>query len=220
MNLQQNPIAKGNTGFLSIMDNRFLVEILGVDRNQIWTTFPGVCYPLAGMGGHLEFHYETGFMAYNVQILRYADRPEQGVILERSESAEQRTHRTSWRVPTDIPVVFRTPFGQERYSAVMEDLSADGALLRAHPVMPIGTTLELSFALDKQHGEQHVAARVCYAQEPSELQAPPAARYGVRFTEMGPATRRLLTLFLYHHVRRLYPRDVAAMYPRSRRPAE
>jgi len=213
----QNPISKGNSGFLSIMDYRFLVEILGVDRNQIWTTFPGVCYPVSGMGGRLEFHYDTGYMAYNVQVLRYADRAEQGIILERSESAEERTHRTSWRVPTDIPVVFRTPFGQERYSAVMEDLSADGALLRAHPVIPIGTTLELAFALDRQHGEQTTVARVCYAQEPNDLQSPPAARYGLRFTEMSPATRRLLTLFLYHHIRRLYPNDVAAMYPRKRR---
>ena len=30
-------------------------------------------------------------------------------------------------------------------------------------------------------------------------------------------TQRLLTLFLYHHVRKLYPKDVAAMYPRTRR---
>jgi hypothetical protein len=199
------------------MDDRFLVEILGLERNQIWTTFPGVCYPLAGMGGRFEFHNETGFIAYNVQVLRYADRPESGIILERSESADQRTHRTSWRVPTDINVVFRTPHSQERYSAVMEDLSAEGALIRAHPVLPVRTPIEMTFALDRVHGQQTMEGRICYAHEETELRAPAALRYGVRFSNMTPATRRLLTLYLYHHVRKLYPKDVAAMYPRTRR---
>lgn len=214
-----SPLRCGNTGFLCIMDNRFLVEILGIDRNQIWTSFPGVGYPLAGMGGRIEFHHATGFIAYNVQVLRYADRPESGIIVERSESADQRTHRTSWRVPTDINVVFRAPFAPERYSAVMEDLSADGALLRAHPVLPVSSPLEMSFALDREHGPQLVEGRICYAQEETELQAASGFHYGVRFTNMTPATRRLLTLFLYHHVRKLYPREVAAMYPRTRRKA-
>lgn len=217
MSAPASPIRCGNTGLLCIMDSHFLVEILGVERNQIWTTFPGVCYPLAGMGGRIEFHHESGFIAYNVQVLRYADRPESGIILERSESAEQRTHRSSWRVPTDISVVFRTPDSPERYSAVMEDLSAEGALVRAHPVLAVRTPVELSFALDREHGQQLVEARVCYAHEETGLQAPAALRYGMRFTNMSPATRRLLTLYLYHHVRRLYPKDVAAMYPRTRR---
>lgn len=211
------PIRCGNTGFLCIMDSRFLVEILGVERNQIWVSFPGVCYPLANMGGRLEFHHDSGFIAYNVQVLHYAEHPASGIILERSESADQRTHRTSWRVPTNIDVVFRTPDSPERYSAVMEDLSADGASLRAHPVLQVRTPLELGFALDREHGQQIVEARICYAQDETGLQTSSALRYGVRFTTMAPATRRLLTLFLYHHVRKLYPRDVAAMYPRNRR---
>ncbi len=217
MTAPPSPLRCGNTGFLCLMDSRFLVEILGVERNQIWTTFPGVCYPLAGMGGRFEFHNATGFIAYNVQVLRYADRPESGIILERSESADQRTHRTSWRVPTDFNVVFRTHHSQERYSAVMEDLSAEGALIRAHPVLPVRTPIEMTFALDRVHGPQIIEGRVCYAHEETELQAPAALRYGVRFTNMTPPTRRLLTLFLYHHVRKLYPKDVAAMYPRTRR---
>ncbi len=217
MTAPKSPLRCGNTGFLCLMDDRFLVEILGLERNQIWTTFPGVCYPLAGMGGRFEFHNETGFIAYNVQVLRYADRPESGIILERSESADQRTHRTSWRVPTDINVVFRTPHSQERYSAVMEDLSAEGALIRAHPVLPVRTPIEMTFALDRVHGQQTMEGRICYAHEETELRAPAALRYGVRFSNMTPATRRLLTLYLYHHVRKLYPKDVAAMYPRTRR---
>jgi hypothetical protein len=213
----QNPIQTGNTGFLSIMNSRFLVEIRGVERIQIWVSFPGVNYPVAGMGGRLEFHNERGFVAYNVQVIRYADRPEDGIILERSESAEQRTHRSAWRVPTDINVAFRTPNSTEVFSAVMEDLSADGCLLRAVPVLSVRTPVEISFPLDRQHGNQVVEARVCYVQEESELRSPVGLRYGLRFTKVPPETRRLLTLFLYHHVRRLYPKEVAAMYPRARR---
>ena len=199
------------------MENRFLVEIHGVERNQIWTSFPGVNYPLAGMGGRLEFHHDTGFIAYNVQVLHYAEHPDSGIILERSESADQRTHRTSWRVPTNIDIIFRTPHSAEQFPAVMEDISADGASLRALPALHVRTPLELGFALDREHGQQVVKARICYVHEESGLQDSAALRYGVRFTSMPPATRRLLTLYLYHHVRKLYPRDVAAMYPRTRR---
>jgi len=208
----------GNTGYLCLMENRFLVEICGVEHNQIWVSFPGINYPIAGAGGRLEFHNETGYLAYNVQVVRYADRPGDGIILDRSESADQRTHRSSWRIPTDIAMVFRTPNSAETFAAVMENLSADGCQMRAAPVLSVRTPVELTFALDRQHGNQVLEARVCYVHEESGLQSPSGLRYGLRFTRVPSATKRLLTLFLYHHVRRLYPKEVAAMYPRVRRP--
>lgn len=214
----QIPLKIGNTGYLCLAENRFLVEIRGVERTLLWVSFPGANYPIAGVGGRLEFHSETGFLAYNVQVLRYADRPGEGIILERSESADQRTHRTSWRIPTDIKVMFRTPNSEEIFEAVMEDLSAEGCQVRANPVLSVRTPIELTFALDRQHGNQVLEARVCYVQDESDLQSPKGLRYGLRFTRIPPDTKRLLTLFLYHHVRRLYPKDVAAMYPRVRRP--
>lgn len=207
----------GNSAYLNMMDERFLVEILGTDGNKIWVSFPGACYPLNGMGGRLEFHRPEGLSAYNVQVLRYADGPASGVVLERSESADHRTHRTSWRVPTDINVAIQLDENDQRYSAIMENLSAEGALLRAHPVLPIRTPLRLAFPLDREHGIQVVEGRICYAQEVDSLATPPIQHYGVRFSGMSGETRRLLTLFLYHHIRRLYPKEVAAMYPRTRR---
>ncbi|MBX3180982.1 MAG: PilZ domain-containing protein [Candidatus Hydrogenedentes bacterium] len=212
-----NPIHTGNTAFLFMMDQRFLVQIRGVDRIQIWVSFPGVNYPVPGLGGRLEFHHDRGFVAYNVQVLRYADRPEDGLILERSESAERRTHRSAWRVPTEIPVRFRTLDAPDPRAAVMEDLSADGCQLRADALLAVRTPIELRFALDRQHGELVSEGRICYVQEETSLRAPASLRYGVRFTSMSGETRRLLTLFLYHHVRRLYPKEVAAMYPRVRK---
>ncbi len=212
-----NPISIGNTAFLNMMDERYLVEIRGAESNRIWVSFPGECYPLSGMGGRLEFHQPTGFCAYNVQVLSYAEGNKTGLILERSESADQRTHRTTWRVPTSISAAVNLEGSDHRFSAVLENISAEGALLRAHPVMTIRTTIRLAFALDQEHGNQLVEARVCYAQEADAMANPPIQQYGVRFTNMSPETKRLLTLFLYHHVRRLYPGDVAAMYPRTRR---
>jgi hypothetical protein len=213
----KNPIAVGNTAYLSIMEERFLVEIRGAEDNNIWVTFPGACYPLNGMGGRLEFHRPEGECAYNVQVLRYAEMPDTGIILERSESAEHRTHRTAWRVPTDITAAIQLDGNDQRFSAVVENLSTDGALLRAHPVLAIRTPLRVAFPLDREHGLRVVEARVCYAKEAEALEAKPVQYYGVRFTSIDAETQRLLTLFLYHHVRKLYPKDVAAMYPRTRR---
>ena len=212
-----NPITIGNTAFLNMMDERYLVEIRGAESNRIWVSFPGECYPLSGMGGRLEFHQPTGFCAYNVQVLSYAEGNKTGIILERSESADQRTHRTTWRVPTSINAAVSMEGSDHRFSAVLENISAEGALLRAHPVMTIRTSILLAFALDQEHGNQQVEGRVCYSQEADAMANPPIQQYGVRFTNMSPDTKRLLTLFLYHHVRRLYPKDVAAMYPRTRR---
>lgn len=212
-----NLIAIGNTAYLHMMDERFLVEILGTEDNKIWISFPGACYPLNGMGGRLEFHRTDGLSAYNVQVLRYADGPSTGIILERSESAEHRTHRTSWRVPTDFQVAVQLDEDNRRFSAIMENISAEGALLRAHPMLAIGTPLRLAFQLDKEHGLQVMEGRVRYAMEADGMANPPVQHYGIRFTGMKPESRRLLTLFLYHHIRKLYPKDVAAMYPRARR---
>ena len=212
-----NPIVAGNTAYLSIMGERFLVQILGVEGNSIWVSFPGACYPLNGMGGRLEFHRPDGMSAYNVQVLRYAESQGSGIILERSESAEHRTHRTAWRIPVDITAAVQLPDSDYRFSVVMENISADGTLLRAHPVLAIRTSLRMVFSLDREHGEQLVEGRVCYAQEAGAMTSPPVQHYGIRFTNMSADTRRLLTLFLYHHIRKIYPRDVAAMYPRVRR---
>lgn len=214
-----NLISVGNKAYLCMMDERFLVQILGTDRKQIWVTFPGACYPLNGMGGRLEFHRPDGVSAYNVQVLRYADGESAGIILERSESADNRTHRTSWRVPTDIQAAIQLDDNGKRYSAVMEDISAEGTLVRAQPTLAIQTPLRLAFALDKEHGLQVVEGKVCYARAADPMANPPVQHYGILFTDMSPETRRLLTLFLYHHVRKLYPKDVAAMYPRARRRA-
>jgi len=212
-----NLLVVGNAAYLNMMDERFLVEILGTENNKIWVSFPGACYPLNGMGGRLEFHRPDSVSAYNVQVLRYAEGQARGIILERSESADHRTHRTSWRVPTNIQVAIQLDENDHRYSAVMENLSAEGALLRATPTLALSTPLRIAFPLDKEHGIQVVEGRVRYAHEAEAMADPPVRHYGVRFTGMSGETRRLLTLFLYHHIRKLYPKEVAAMYPRNRR---
>ena len=189
-----NPLSVGNAALLNFNKDRFLVKILGTEDNKIWVSFPGDCYPINGMGGRLEFHRSTGFSAYNVQVLRYAEGQSTGLILERSESADQSS-----------------------FSAVMEDLSAEGALIRAQPTLQLQTPLRLTFALDREHGDRVVDGEICYAKGPDPIEANPMPRYGVRFSKMTAETQRLLTLFLYHHVRKLYPKDVAAMYPARRR---
>ena len=212
-----NPLSVGNSALLNFVEDRFLVKILGTEDNKIWVSFPGNGYPVDGMGGRLEFHRSAGFSAYNVQVLRYAEGQSTGLILERSESAEQRTHRTAWRVPADFHTVVQKHEDQSSFTAVMEDLSAEGALIRAHPMLDLHTPLRLTFALDREHGDRVVDGDVCYTKGPDPIEENPMPRYGVRFRKMTPETRRLLTLFLYHHVRKLYPKDVAAMYPARRR---
>lgn len=190
---------------------------MDLENNKIWVTFPGACYPLSGMGGRLEFHKPDGLIAYNVQVLRYAEGEGAGIILERSESAEHRTHRTAWRVPTDITVAIQSESVEHPFSAVMENLSSEGTLLRALPPLAIRSPLRMTFSLDQEHGKQVADGVVCFAKEAGQMAAAPGQHYGVRFTKMPAETKRLVTLFLYHHVRKLYPKDVAAMYPRTRR---
>jgi len=209
-------LMKGSKGFLRVMGYPFLVEVLGVEGKQIWVSFPGADYPVEGMGAQLEFHQDTGYVLYHTQVVRGPRQLGDGVIVERSETSDERRHRANWRVPTNLAVVIQEAGSGTRYSAIMENLSAGGLLLRAYANLNLKNLLNVTFELED--GEEHtVVGKVVYAAEESSLSRRPNQEYGVSFVEVPNAARRAITLFLYAKIRQLYPKEVQAMYPRSPR---
>lgn len=205
----------GNEGYLRVLDGRYLVEVLGVEENDVWVSFPGVDYPPEGVGAHLEFYSGSGYVMYHTQVKRGPKREGDGVVLERSETADERKHRTSWRVPTEFTVVIREIDRFKRYTAIVDNLSSGGALIRAFPEFPLRTRLELTMKL-KDDTEHALESKVVFVQEASALRKGPSLEYGLSFTEVPPGAKRAITEFLYKRIRELYPKDVQGLYPRNR----
>ncbi|MBI2421462.1 MAG: PilZ domain-containing protein [Candidatus Hydrogenedentes bacterium] len=207
-------LVEGRSGYLVIEGERYLVEVLGVRGGEIWVSFPTAGFPPPGIGAELEFYSETGSIIYHTQVLRGPERPNDGVLLERSETAEQKQHRNSWRVPTDFKVTFYLGDQEESHTAYMENISTGGMQLRMGLNLPLRQELLIGFALSD--GYFHRArAKVVYAAEASPLHQLPPMQYGVEFTDIHIGARRSIMMYMYKRIRQLYPEDVMAMYPRS-----
>jgi hypothetical protein len=204
----QTPLRRGERGFLRVMGNPFLVEILGVNGKEVWVSFPGADYPLDGMGAELEFHAETGYLLFHTHVVRGPRRD--GVVLERTESSEHRQHRRHWRIPTDTTVVLRPLHGQKQYTAIMDNLSAGGLLVRAYAEFPLSCVLDMQLPLDD--GALHpMRGRVVFSEESGSFENSPRNRYGIHFAEVPPESRRALIWHLYRRMRKVYPQEVAAL---------
>ena len=211
----KTPLLRGAKGFLRVMGNPFLVEVLGVNGKEVWVSFPGADYPLDGMGALLEFHSETGYVLFHTQVVRGPRRDGDGVVLERTETSENRQHRRHWRIPAEATVVLHPVNAEKHYTAVMENLSAGGVLVRTYAVLPLTCELEIQMPLDD--GATHtIPGRIVYSEEAGAFESGPRNKYGVIFGAMPPSTHRALTWHLYKQMRKFYPQEVAALYPRSR----
>lgn len=196
------------------MGHPFMVEILGVNGKEIWVSFPGADYPLDGMGAELEFHTPQGYTLFHAQVLRGPRRDGDGVVLERAETSEDRHHRRHWRIPTDTTVVLHPVQDGKHYTAIMDNLSAGGMLVRTYAVLYLPCELEVEMPLDDGN-TYTLSGRVVYGAETSPFQPGPRHKYGILFGALEPGTRRSLTWYLYKRMRKTYPEDVAALYPRS-----
>ncbi|MBI3117307.1 MAG: PilZ domain-containing protein, partial [Candidatus Hydrogenedentes bacterium] len=202
------PLRRGEKGFLRVMGFPFLVEVLGVNGKEVWVSFPGSDYPLDGTGAELEFHTPAGYVLYHTQVIRGPRREGDGVVLERAETAEERKHRRHWRVPTDTTIVVRPLDSQKHYTAIMDNLSSGGTLIRTYAVFYLPCEVAVQIPLDD--GTTHtLQGRVVYGEENSPFDPGPRHRYGISFTQMNAETKRALTWYLYKRLRKLYPQDVA-----------
>jgi len=96
---------------------------------------------------------------------------------------QSKENRRSARIPVSkgVWVAWQRPKGSRNVSRV-RDVSAGGVFISTHADVPVGTTVEMLFALPE--GETRVQGIVRYVD--------PAKGIGVEFTEMGAGDRARL----------------------------
>lgn len=200
----------GKTCYLLVMGSRFLSEIRGVAEDTIWVSFPGVDYPIEGMGVELEFHDLDGLVRYHTRVAIGPKEPGDGIVLQRAEAATRLKHRRSWRVPVDLPA--QIPAGDDGpvQQARLLDLSGEGALLEAAAGLEIGSAITLSFTLPEQPSHAF-NARIIHS---GEAEQPGQCHYGLLFTEVSHEARESLTWFLWGEIKRTHRAELRELYPR------
>ncbi len=208
-------LQKGRRCFVRLMGRLHQVEILGVEDKTIWVSFHGKNYPVEGIGVDLEFHRDTGYVSYHTRVLRGASHPGDGLLLERSESIEERHHRQSWRVSTDMVVAVHVEGAPRAFSARMVNLSTGGMAIQTYARLPLHSAVAIQADLPNQPG-LHLQGRVVHGKEGTALTRNPNQQYGIKFSGLSKETARALTYYLWGRIRESKPEALKALYPRSK----
>ena len=205
----QSPLQVGRECYLHAMGRELLVEILGIARQNIWVSYPSADVLCVGTGLDLTIPTDAGGMAFHARVAVVPSEPAKGIMIERCETAEHRTERRDWRVPTDLSVEVRSPKATEGKAARMLDLTDAGALLTTAARFSAGDMVEMRFQLP-DNAPHRVLAQVVYS---NKTGAKDCNKFGLRFIQMNRAARSTITWFLYERIQDLYPDVLRDMYP-------
>lgn len=191
------------------MGKEFLVEILGIARENIWISYPSTEVLCVGTGVDLEFPADDGLIGYHARVAVVPTDPSKGIMLERCETAAHRTERRDWRVPTDLDAKIRQRGTTDSAEARMLDLTDSGTLITTTAPFKAGDMVEVVFQLP-DFAAHRVTAQVVYS---NRTDASGINQFGLRFVEMNHGARGAITWFLYEKIQDLYPETLRDMYP-------
>jgi len=209
----QSGLDVGTQCYVRAMGRRFLVTVLGLSEDTLWVSFPPSDYPIAGMGVDVEVHDDQGFSCYHTRVAIGPRGTTDGMVLQRSGGVHYLRHRRSWRVPIKLAVSMDMEDGRS-FRGTLLNLSAEGALIETTAALQVGDGLTVTVALPGVTVHR-INARVIREEAP----AGPARllQVGLWFTDMPAEARRALTVYLWKRMRELYPAELHALYPMSRR---
>lgn len=207
----QTPLEVGRECYLWAGDTVLVVEILGISGNTVWVSYP--CdEPLEeGTGVELLFRDEERTVCYHARVAVVPTNTTSGIMLERAESADDRTARTDWRVPTNLSIWIRPPGVKEKTKGRMLDLTDGGSLIVSEASFRAGELVELIFQLPDCAAYQLVA-QVVYAGAANENGM---KRFGLRFVDVPRAAKEALIWYLYNRIQAEYGDDLRELYPPS-----
>lgn len=209
---QEPGLQVGKQCYLRLLNQTYLVEIIGLAEDTIGVTFPSANFPVEGMGAELEIHDREGFLCFHTRVAIGPKELGDGIVLQRAEAATYLKHRRTWRVPVDFKVKLRRSSDGVRGNGRLVDLSSEGALMETQAAFAQGDDLAMKFRLPGRLSST-VQARIIHWREAA---GPGYARAGLRFSAVPPDARRALTKFLYARIRVLYRPQLKAMYPKRR----
>ncbi len=198
-------ILKGNRCLITVIGQRFMVDLLEVGDKTIRVSFPGRDYPIQGMAVELEFHDPNGFNCYESTVLQGPEASNPGIVLEKPIESRRAQHRVSCRVPTDLTVQVKDQTHIRRYDAPLTNLSADGAQIETHAPFDFSTTVEVWLSLPGEPTHETLAS-VVHISNSTETAASAEDKtvYGIRFLNLDPAASQSICRYIWQRLRELY----------------
>ena len=206
----QSPLQIGQECFLTAMDRTLVVEILGLSGETIWVTYPMADTIIEGTPAELSIHEDNGFIGFHTRVTSAPKPNQQGIMLERTESAEHAKARRHWRVPTKLKVSIKSSQEDDYSDATLCDLSIDGALIATKTDLAPGSNIEMLFQLP--HQTPHVILMQTVYCAPKDQEG--NNRYGLHFVEVSQEANDALMLYLYEKIKKTYPQQLRDLYPR------
>ncbi len=203
-------LERGNRGYARFAQERLAIDILAAAKDTIGASCPFDTLPAAGATVDLEFPGSALTACYHMQVVVAPTAPEDGMILQRAASATYAQRRRTWRVPLENRIAFRRLGESSASEAIVMNLSCEGMLMSTSLALAVSSVIEIMLALPGQPA--HVVQGRVVRIDPSE-----PACFGVLFLDLGPEPKRSLTYFMWDRLRTLYPREIKALWPGSRR---
>lgn len=201
-------IAEGNRCLLSVMGQRFMVDVVEVSEESLRVTFPGRDYPVAGMAVDLEFHDPDGFNSYHAQVMVGPDETSGGLVLTRPKEPRRAQHRDCCRVPTDLTVQVKDQVHVRRFDAELINLSAGGGLLSTRAQFDFSSTIEMTVSLPGEATRVILGSVVHVGEaEDNPLMGGGKTIYGVRFIGLDSAAAQSIRRYIRERLRELYSEE-------------
>lgn len=200
----------GSKGYARFAQERLPVDILATAKDTVGASCPFDTLPAAGATVDLEFTGRDYLACFHMQVVVEPTAREDGMILQRAASATYAQRRRTWRVSLDNRIVFQKRGEAHRVEAVVLNLSCEGLFLSTTTALAINDALDLLLTLPGNPGYR-VLGRV--------VRVDPVIPgcFGVLFVELSSEAKRALTYFMWDRLRTLYPGEIKALWPGSRR---
>jgi len=138
---------EGAQCLLRVMDQQFWVRVTEVGEEAVRVSFPGHDYPLEGMTVELEVHEEDGYRIFKTRMTGRGANFDEGIILAFPMKQQQRVHRTTARVETNLPIEIKDTASTRKYSGVLTNLSQSGGQFITEGPFDFDSTIELALNL-------------------------------------------------------------------------
>jgi hypothetical protein len=203
-------LEKGRQGFVRFAQARLPVEVLAAAKDTAGVTCPFEPLPSAGVIVDLEFKDTRYIACFHMQVVVAPNEKEDGIILQRAASASYAQRRRTWRVPLSDNISFRKQGDSSPAEGVVINLSCDGLLMATRTSLRVNDVLDIFVTLPGLPKFKMVGKVVR-----SEIAS--SGRVGVLFVELSREARRSLTYFMWEQLRKMYPKEISALWPGSRR---
>jgi len=194
-------IPPGTRALLAIAGERYLATVIKTGEDWVQLTFPSTDYPVEGMYVVLELHDDDGYTTLESEVLEAPKEHGDPLVLRLPEAIQRNRHRSSWRVPTELPAKLKDHVHPRVRDVDLIDMSAAGLRIRTDADLAIGDNVDVTFALPGS-GEHKVLCATAHVQR-SEGDAE-NAQVGLKLISPDPTTLQAMKHYIRGRAREIH----------------